>query len=198
MKIFGAHPGERDLALFAGGELGPLSRWRIERHLESCASCKTEAAEYFHLADKLSELSELPDIDWNALSHNIQAAASQAAGKRPEPSLGRLWKVAAVTASAACLLLTVRVVHEQRSRPAATAPLETPAEEDPNKQKADFVEAAAISGRVNDFADYYVFSTVGFKAWSSSDVQITAEGGLSLRSFDAGSGAMTITEYYAP
>ena len=36
--FFLQHPKETDLALFAGGELGPFARWRIERHIETCAS----------------------------------------------------------------------------------------------------------------------------------------------------------------
>ncbi len=182
MKIFGAHPNERDLALFAGGELGPLSRWRIERHLESCASCKAAAAEYFHLSAELSELAELPDIDWLALARNIQAAAAQAAAVRPAPSLARLWKIGAAAAAAACLLLAVWAVRE--GRPAAPLGLQA--------------ETAAIADKANAPAQHDVLSTAAFDEWSSPDAQITADGRLSLRSFDAGSGAMTITEYYAP
>lgn len=179
MRLFGGHPSERDLALFAGGELGPLRRWRIERHLQSCAACKAETAAYFHLSAELAELADLPDIDWNALAGNIRAAAAQAAPERTPPRLGWIWKVAA----AACLLLAVLAVRE--NGPSTTdSPADAPA------------AASAAAGGAAAEPDF--LSAAAFEAWSSPDAQITAEGRLSLRRFDAGSGAMTITEYYAP
>ena len=184
MKLFGAHPNERKLALFAGGELGPLSRWRIERHLESCASCKAEAAEYFHLSAELSELAELPALDWLALARNIQAAAVQADVGRAAPRLGRLWKIGAAPAAAAGLLLAVWAVRE--SRLPSTAPL------------GPQTETAAIADRTDAPAPHDASPAAAFNEWSRPDAQITVDGRLSLRSFDAASGAMTITEYYAP
>ncbi|MEZ5365563.1 MAG: zf-HC2 domain-containing protein [Bryobacterales bacterium] len=52
--FFVQHPKETDLALFAGGELGPFARWRIERHLETCPECKQTVADFFHLSEELS------------------------------------------------------------------------------------------------------------------------------------------------
>ncbi len=205
MSIFNSHPNERDLALFAGGELGPLSRWRIERHLESCAACKAEAAAYFHLPEKLSELAELPDMDWTTFARNIRAAAAQASDNRPAtPSFGRLWKACAAAAAAACLPAAIWAVLEYRSRPAdlraeAAAPFESRTEEAAKEQERPLLpETAAISGAADAPAEHDVLSTTAFDEWSSPDAQITAEGRLSLRRFDAVSGAMTITEYYAP
>ena len=264
MNLFAAHPTEQDLALFAGGELGPLSRWRIERHLESCGACKTEAAEYFHLSDKLSVLAEVPDVDWDALAHNIRVAASHAAPE-PRPAATRwIWGASAAFASALCVLLVVQVTQKEQptssldavnSPLAITAQLETQVEEPQNKQKlgfavalADRKESGKIEGAValaspsRDSSDNEAKVARGLEPlgqaggraralpaeksevateldalrdqdsfrgvsssdvlasieWSSPDAQITAEGRLSFRSFDAGSGVMTITEYYAP
>lgn len=183
MRIFGGHPRERDLALFAGGELGPLSRWRIERHLESCAACKAEAAAYFHLSAELSELAELPDIDWNALARNIRAAAARDAPGRLPPRFGWDWKTAAAPAAAACLALAVWAVRENPP-PAPASPAGSP----------PAVSAAADGFAEERGAPY----SAALDEWSSPDAQITAEGRLSMRSFDARSGTMTITEYYAP
>ena len=47
--LFVGHPKETDLALFAGGELGPIARWRIERHLHGCDWCRDTVADFFHL-----------------------------------------------------------------------------------------------------------------------------------------------------
>src|SRR5262249_43648154 len=63
--LFIGHPKEENLALFAGGELGPLARWRIEQHLEKCSSCQDVVADFFHLHSSVTELAELPQIDWN-------------------------------------------------------------------------------------------------------------------------------------
>lgn len=70
--FFIGHPKETDLALFAGGELGPLSRWRIERHIESCAECEALVAEYFHLSEELQPLAEVPDLNWDAMARGIE------------------------------------------------------------------------------------------------------------------------------
>ncbi len=70
--FFIGHPKETDLALFAGGELGPLSRWRIERHIESCSECEALVADYFHLAEELQPLAALPALNWDAMAHGIE------------------------------------------------------------------------------------------------------------------------------
>jgi len=268
MNVFAAHPTEQDLALFAGGELGPLSRWRIERHLESCGACKTEAAEYFHLTDKLSVLAEIPDLDWDALAHNIRVAASHAAPE-PRPAATRwIWGASAAFAGGLCLLLIVQVSRQEQptsaldavnSPLAITAQLDAQAdaqvEEAQNKQKLSFADARAdrkesggfeaavdlaspsressvdeaqvarrleapgqAGGRArallakkaevateidalrdqDNFRGVSSSDVLASNEWSSPDAQITAEGRLSFRSFDAGSGVMTITEYYAP
>lgn len=264
MNLFAAHPTEQDLALFAGGELGPLSRWRIERHLESCGACKTEAAEYFHLSDRLSVLAEVPDVDWDALAHNIRVAASHAAPE-PRPAATRwIWGASAAVASGLCLLVIVQVSQKEQptstldavdSPLAVTSQLEAQVEEAQNKQKLGFADASAdrkesggfeaaaalaspsrissaneakvarlieplgqaggraralpaekseVAKKIDALADQDNFRSVSSSdivasnEWSSPDAQITAEGRLSFRSFDAGSGVMTITEYYAP
>ena len=264
MNLFAAHPTEQDLALFAGGELGPLSRWRIERHLESCGACKTEAAEYFHLSDKLSVLAEMPDLDWDALAHNIRVAASHAAPE-PRPAATRwIWGASAAFASALCVLLVVQVTQKEQptsaldavnSPLAITSQFEAQVEEAQNEQRLAFADAPAdrkesggfdaaaalaspsrefstdeamvarglellgqaggraraipaekseVAKKIDALADQDNFRGVSSSdvfasnEWSSPDAQITAEGRLSFRSFDAGSGVMTITEYYAP
>ncbi len=70
--VFVGHPKETDLALFAGGELGPLARWRIERHLQRCEWCRETVADFFHLQGDLAELAELPSLDWDEMAHQIR------------------------------------------------------------------------------------------------------------------------------
>jgi hypothetical protein len=66
------HPRETDLALFAGGELGPLARWRIEGHVGGCSSCRQAVSEFFEMRSKVMDLGDLPHVDWEALAVGIQ------------------------------------------------------------------------------------------------------------------------------
>ena len=76
--LFIGHPSEADLALFAGGELGPLARWRIEKHLTDCDGCRETVSDFFHLQSEISELSDLPSLDWSALAGRIELAVADA------------------------------------------------------------------------------------------------------------------------
>ena len=113
-SFFFNHPGETDLALFAGGELGPLARWRIERHLDKCARCQADVSDFFHLQSDLSDLAELPAVDWQALAHRIKVAASQAELETEAVSVagwfGRpaAWRLGVVSATALCAFVVYK------------------------------------------------------------------------------------------
>ena len=109
------HPRETDLALFAGGELGPLSRWRIEKHLQSCEPCRTAVADFFHLQGDLEELNELPlSVDWAGMSLRIRKAVAEAGETQSEPVRGRFfpkppaWQLGLATAAVICGFIVVR------------------------------------------------------------------------------------------
>src|SRR5713226_841925 len=70
--LFWRHPSEPDLALFAGGELGPLARWRIEGHVAACAECREAVGEFFELRSRVIDLGELPQVDWAGMSASIR------------------------------------------------------------------------------------------------------------------------------
>jgi anti-sigma factor RsiW len=74
---FVRHPGENDLALFAGGELGLLARWRVEGHLSSCPACRHLVAEFFEMRSKVMDLADLPHINWDALATGIHREAAR-------------------------------------------------------------------------------------------------------------------------
>ena len=76
--LFIGHPSEADLALFAGGELGPLARWRIEKHLTGCDRCRETVSDFFHLQSEMSELNDLPSLDWSALAGRVKLAVADA------------------------------------------------------------------------------------------------------------------------
>ena len=83
--LFVGHPKETDLALFAGGELGPLARWRIERHLQRCEWCRDTVADFFHLQGDLAELAELPSLDWDGMAHQIRERLEESAPAGADP-----------------------------------------------------------------------------------------------------------------
>ena len=113
MSLFIGHPKEPDLALFAGGELGPLSRWRIERHLQQCDGCQDAVADFFHLQSEVSELAQTPAVDWKALAHNIAVRVSLDAPGEEAKQPGwfahpRIWQAGLATATLLCTIVVVR------------------------------------------------------------------------------------------
>jgi anti-sigma factor RsiW len=67
------HPGQAILALHAGGDLGPLARWRTERHLAKCDECRAEVARFRWAEAILPELAEIPEVPWNRLAAEMKA-----------------------------------------------------------------------------------------------------------------------------
>ncbi len=67
------HPGEIELALFAGGDLGFRDRWRLRKHLQSCEHCRSELEVLRYGSERLRSLSdELPDgVNWTRLSQEM-------------------------------------------------------------------------------------------------------------------------------
>jgi hypothetical protein len=67
------HPNEAALALHAGGDLGSLARWRLERHLARCGGCRDEVAAFHALRELLPEIAAPPEIHWNRLAAEMKA-----------------------------------------------------------------------------------------------------------------------------
>ena len=67
------HPDRATLALHAGGDLGPLARWRTRHHLAKCPDCRDEAARFHAVRAILPELAETPEISWNRLAAEMKA-----------------------------------------------------------------------------------------------------------------------------
>jgi len=108
------HPGEIELALFAGGDLGFRDRWRLRKHLRTCEHCRSELDVLRYGSERLRSLSdELPDgVNWTRLSQemtgNIRVglAAGECVGPIPShhpKALG--WHAAAVMAAAFVVVL---------------------------------------------------------------------------------------------
>ena len=120
------HPNDHDLALFAGGELGPVARWRIEKHLQNCSHCAEAVADFFHLQSELGELSELPNVDWTTQAQMIldRAERSRAANEKASaPSPGHSWVLRAGLAMATviCTVVIVRQLPRQKAEPELTS-----------------------------------------------------------------------------
>jgi hypothetical protein len=106
------HPGEATLALHAGQDLGPVARWRTQRHLARCARCRGEVAEFSALRQEMGDLSELPGISWNRLAAEMKAniRVGLAAGEcvrdsRTTQSVFSGFRAAIACASVAILLM---------------------------------------------------------------------------------------------
>lgn len=67
------HPSEATLALYAGGDLGPLSRWRTERHVAGCDRCRLAVDEFASVRESVTGLEELPGLSWNRLAAEMKA-----------------------------------------------------------------------------------------------------------------------------
>ena len=119
--FFFGHPRETDLALFAGGEAGPFARWRIERHLETCKECEQTVADFFHLADELSPLADVPDVDWSAMARNIEARLA-VEGPATGQSRGMPAWTWQLGAAAACAMVAVAVWNVRPQAERAYAP----------------------------------------------------------------------------
>jgi hypothetical protein len=110
------HPGEIQLALFVGGDLGAWDRWRVRRHVSRCSECETQVGALRAASAQVREVAaELPkDLNWDRLSEemtgNIRVglAAGEAIARFDKPALGRGnrrlgWNAALVLAGATAI-----------------------------------------------------------------------------------------------
>ena len=109
------HPDSSVLALFSGGDLGPLDKWRVGAHVRRCAEC-SEYVEAFRRDRALLSASatELPDgLRWDRLAAEMTAnirvglAAGECVGRsRTDHTAVRLsWRPAAALAAITVLLV---------------------------------------------------------------------------------------------
>jgi hypothetical protein len=111
------HPGEHQLALFAGGDIaGYWERWRISRHVSKCGDCQSEVRVLSEASQQLRCIApDIPaDLNWNRLAEemtgNIRVglAAGEAIARfdRPAPRRPRLgWNAALVLTCATAVFL---------------------------------------------------------------------------------------------
>jgi hypothetical protein len=124
------HPGPDNLALFAGGDLALLNRWRVSHHVRSCASCQRDVEAFRSAAAALrTESSAMPaGLDWDRLAVEMAAnihvglEAGECVGpvrQKPGarvPAMG--WRAAAVMATMSAILFAAWVLNPPERRPA--------------------------------------------------------------------------------
>ncbi len=106
------HPSEINLALYAGGELGILARFRVARHLSRCEECRGQVDGFRAVREWVQTEGELfPGLNWNRMAAELKAnirlglAAGECVGPVREPVRIR-WRAAVVAVPVVILLAT--------------------------------------------------------------------------------------------
>ena len=79
MTFRNRHLDEATLALFAGGDLAQLAQRRASRHAAQCQACQAAIESYARARDEMAQARAVPEVDFEALAHQIRVAALQAA-----------------------------------------------------------------------------------------------------------------------
>src|SRR5579863_2165164 len=122
------HPNEATLALQAGGDLGAIAQWRVERHLARCEKCREELAAFTNTREIVTGLAEIPELPWARLEAEMKAnirlglAAGEcvrggAAASTGWFHIGGLSGARAAVACAAVMIMVVTGLFLQRPRP---------------------------------------------------------------------------------
>jgi hypothetical protein len=122
------HPNEATLALHAGGDLGAFTRWRVERHLANCESCRRELSGFASAREIVTALAEIPELPWSQMEAEMKAnirlglsAGECVRGTAVKPAswfqIGGLHGARAALALATVLILVVSGLFLERARP---------------------------------------------------------------------------------
>jgi hypothetical protein len=180
------HPGAENLALYAGGELGALGRWRVSAHLAACESCRGEVQAFRQARQRLREEAELPaGFDWTSLETEMQAnihlglAAGRIVTPVPAASQRLAWRAAAGLALAASVVLTGIFLNLPQ----------------PNRQIQGIVLEATDAGL--ELRENGRTLTMLQPASTTVTYTVNAEGSMRARYIDSDTGRVTITNVYA-
>ena len=175
--LYWGHPSEGDLALFAGGELGPVSRWRIEGHLSGCERCRQVVSEFFELRSQVMDLGDLPHLDWAAFGERIQRELGRA---QQEPTPRFQWRPA-WGAAFALVLLVAAGAYVTRYKLAPVGP----------------VLGASASGVELRVSPEQVLTLVHAPSAAAPVQRLVSADAVSARSVDQETGYITVTNVYA-
>ena len=169
MKRFRRHPDELTLALLAGGDLAPLGRLRVGSHVKRCETCRRTVASYARARSAVAAGSVVPEVDFAALSHRVRVAAEQ---QRERTGISFGWRRKAALAALGAAALAIALI------------LPFPGDESPD-------QGIPAEPLVHDLAP-------ALAQFQGTEAQITSDGSVSVRTYHQASGALTITDYYAP
>jgi hypothetical protein len=115
------HPTLSELALYAGSDCGPLTRWRVRRHVRQCPDCREEVRANRTARQALRDFAvEMPPgVEWSRLAEemtgNIRVglAAGECVGDFPVKRRSPLvrWNIATSMAMLALLFAAALVIN---------------------------------------------------------------------------------------
>lgn len=115
------HPEISKLALLAGGDLSPLSRWRVSRHVCECPQCSSEVEEFRACAERLREAAEFQrGLNWTELAREMKAnirlglAAGECVGEVPDMERRLGWRPAFALAALTLVMTSAWLFHFPR------------------------------------------------------------------------------------
>jgi hypothetical protein len=186
------HPSENDLALYAGGDCGPVQRFLLKRHVARCGDCRDSLASFGELRSAVHN-ADVPDLNWNQLATEMRAniRVGLAAGEcvREVPVAGSHgshwgWKPQVAVAMAGVLLLVGAgtflhglLPHENTSLAAQSAVLEST---DAGVQVSNGTASMTLLN----------------PGKSTGDQSITSQGAIRASYVDGNTGTVTVTSVY--
>lgn len=190
------HPNEATLALHAGGDLGAIARWKVERHLAQCESCRQELAAFHATREIVTDLGELPDLPWNSLAAEMKAnirlglSAGECVRTGPAPLRDHPWfqGMRTAVAFASVLILVVTGLFLERPQP-------HPASQAKGNTGAGMVMGSTANGiQMTDGGQSLSLMNSG-----AENVIYSVDGpSVGARYIDPNTGAITVNTLYAP
>jgi hypothetical protein len=184
------HPNEATLALYAGGDLGFIARWKTERHLAQCERCRAELVGFTATREIVTGLAEVPELPWNRLAAEMKAnirlglAAGECVRTGSEALRDNFWfsgaRAAVVCASVVILLTTGLILEHPQPRLAQAT--DVIVEKTPGGiQMSDGGQSV---GLMNSGAESVIYS-------------VNAQGSMGARYVDPKTGYMMVNRLYA-
>jgi len=192
------HPAENDLALLsgassggsssapAGGDIGRLRGFFLNRHVRACPECRRTMAEFQDLREQVAEF-EPPEPDWNALAAEMRAnirlglEAGACVGGR---SLPWRWNPRLAVALACLVVLVVSgfFLNKPRPHPLPAVEAATP-----------MVRSTGSGIELRKGGNSMIFLN---RPGVTADQTVSAQGEIRARYIDGETGAVTIDNVY--
>ena len=189
------HSRETSLALYAGGELSLLARWRVGRHVAGCSECRRLVEQFQSAREQLS--STRPDLPegatWDRLAEEMKAnihvglAAGECVGAPVSRALRPRWQRAVILAPVVVPLLALLVIGVWFGRPR------------PRASQSQWVDGTVIQATAEGIDLKQGDRMLSLQHPSAGDVTyaVNAQGTVSNRYVDKETGQVTIHNVYA-